>query len=727
MKTLARKIRLPAGVVPLLSLLLAALPALADDGTTLGTISGAAKRSGDKSRQALVSIFGDVVNNPLAAGGPGGGDTILAVLFQTTNGALLVIGAMFACYIWFRNLTKVAHDGAIFDRSNHTLWGPVRMVWGLASLVPTANGWALSQLLMLWAASLLGVGIANLGTDSAIAAFGDGTGMIVQPAMPSTMTLARTIFEENLCMHSINAGLAMASGNGGFDFPDEYVQQFGTANGFILQRPNGAKVCGGASIDQSKLSPVPASTSWLSGTIDTSTVYKAHLSALMTMQNTAMKDSLDFVNAVLKQMNGETVTIPDANVAIEHAAGEYEKYVNKEAGTRAGDIGALAANLSDKIKDGGWWTLGAWYQTFAHANSKLSNAVAGKAQTFGEGFAGDQGIASVRDAIMRAYKTQQASSTDAFAMGQSVGTASTDTNKLLGSMFSNSGQRIVSYMTNMDLGAAGGGTTNPLIKMKNLGDYTLITAETATVAFVGVKVAADVAKGDNIAARGVNLFTGIGDVLKGVADAITPFFLMIIIPMYLLGAGLSIYLPLVPFIIWFGAIINWLVVIMEAIVAAPLWAMTHLDGEGEGMGARSAHGYIFMLNVMVRPFLMVVGFFAGGACMVVGGTFLNQIYGIAVANVQFDSVTGLITMLGFLYVYFSVSLTLIHSCFNLILIVPDQVINWVGGTASSSLGRDSGEAVRNYVNVLSQKLEHMRKGPNASADNSTKPGNGIKK
>jgi conjugal transfer/type IV secretion protein DotA/TraY len=704
----------------------AALPVLADEGTTLGAISDAARRSGDKSRQGLVSIFGDVVNNPLAVGSSGGGDTILAVLFQTTNGALLVIGAMFACYIWFRNLTKIAHDGTIFERSNHTLWGPVRMVWGLASLVPTANGWALSQLLMLWAASLFGVGIANLGTDGAIAAFRDGRGMIVQPAMPSTMTLSRTIFEENLCMHSMNAGLALAGRAGGFDFPNEYVQQFGTANGFILQRPNGAKVCGGASIDQSQLSPVPQSTNWIGANIDTSTIYQAHLTALRNMQNTLTQDALNFVNAVMMQMDGQPTTLPDTNLAIEHAAVEYEMYVNNEAGTRAGDIGALASNLSDKIRDGGWWTLGAWYQTFAHANSKLSNAVAGKAQTFGEGFAGDQGIASVRDEIMKAYRTQEASSTNSIAMGQTAGTASTDTSRFLSSIFAGPGQMIINYMTNMDLGAAGGGTTNPLIKMKNLGDYTLATAETATAGYVALHGVAAAADGISAPALILNAVTGAGSYAKGAIEGISPFFLMIVIPMYLIGAGLSIYLPLVPFIVWFGAIINWLVVVLEAIVAAPLWAMTHLDGEGEGMGARSAHGYIFMLNVMVRPFLMVIGFFGGGACLVVGGTFLNQVYGIAIANVQFDSLTGLVSVLGFLFVYFTICVSLIHSCFNLIFIVPDQVINWIGGAASSTLGRDAGETVRNYVNVLSNKLEHLRKGQGVDKGPG-RPGPGIKR
>ncbi|WP_390622820.1 hypothetical protein ACEQUB_02861 [Ralstonia syzygii] len=40
------------------------------DGTTLGEISQAARRSGDKSREALVTIYGQVVNNPWQPAGP---------------------------------------------------------------------------------------------------------------------------------------------------------------------------------------------------------------------------------------------------------------------------------------------------------------------------------------------------------------------------------------------------------------------------------------------------------------------------------------------------------------------------------------------------------------------------------------------------------------------------------------------------------------------------------
>jgi len=708
-------------------LALATLPAAAADGTSLGAITEAAKRPGDKSRQAMVSIFGDVVNNPLAIVG-GGSDTILASLFQITNSGLLVIGGIFACYLWWRKLASVAHDGTIFGKGQHMMWDPIRIVLGIASLVPTANGWALSQLLMLWAASLFGVGIANLGTDGAVAAFSDGKGMIVQPATPDTITLARSVFEANLCMHSMNAGLALANAGGGFNFSQEYIQQYNTGDGFILRSTAQGKVCGGAGIDAKLLEATPQGTQWIGESIDTSPIYRAHLSALTTMQQNLNKDALDFVNASVEQLSGNQIILPDSNQAIQRAALQYETSVNREAGLRAGDIGALAGKLSDSITTGGWWTLGAWYQTFAHANSKLNNAVAGKAQTYGEGLVGDIGISSIRSSITKFYRSQQSNDTNAVALGQTMSTSNTDTSKFLGSIFSKPGQKIVFYMTNLDVGAGGGGTTNPLIKMKNLGDYALVSAEAAITVFTAAKVGSAVASGGNLLALVGNGATGIGDVIRGLVDAATPFFFMIIIPMLLIGAGLSIYLPLVPFVVWFGAIINWLVVVLEAIIAAPLWAITHLDGEGDGMGARSAHGYIFLLNVMVRPVLMVIGFFGGGALMVVGGTFLNEIYGIAVANVQFDSMTGLVSMLLILFVYFSACATLIHSCFNLILIVPDQVINWVGGTASTSLGRDSGDAVKNSVTTLLAKLEQLRKGPEKiSNDVGAGRHNGIKR
>ena len=165
----------------------------------------------------------------------------------------------------------------------------------------------------------------------------------------------------------------------------------------------------------------------------------------------------------------------------------------------------------------------------------------------------------------------------------------------------------------------------------------------------------------------------------------------------------------------------------EAIIAAPLWAFTHLGSEGEGMGHKTSHGYIFLLNVMIRPALMVVGFFLGGAALIAGGTLLNQCFGIALANAQFDSVTGLFSIIFYLAIYCSMCLTLVHSCFNLILIVPDQVINWVGGHAAASVGREDNERMRNAMNIFGSRLEHLAPKGGAGGENRrTKGGDGIK-
>lgn len=686
------------------------------EGTSLGDITSAAKRTGDKSREALVSIYGNVVNNPLASGGSGGGDTILANVFQVFNGALLVIGAMFAIYIFFRKTTQIAHDGTFYDRDKNTLWGPLRLVWGIAALVPTANGWALSQLLMLWAASLMGVGVANIGVDAAVSAFNDGKSMVVQPVMPSTVNLARNLFEANLCMQGINLGLTHAEANGALMVNGGKIGEFWSNSGLMLR--NDSFVCGGADVNNN-FEKQEKSTNLFGSTIDTSDIRKAHADALKAMQKSLNRVAGNFVNALTNKQNGTSVSLPDAEMEIQSAAQLYENTVNSMAAKKHGDIAKLASQLSTSIKEGGWWMLGAWYQTFAQANTKLSDAVAAKASTHGMSPHGDPAMLSIYQNAMVAYKTQQSASTHAPTLGTtrsgdySKSSTGTDTNQIIGSFFNAPGQRLINYLINFDTGGDGRGQVNPLIKMKDLGDYTVGIVEAVIATYAAAKIVAKIP---------------IPNFLQGAIDALSPFLIMAIVTLLLLGGTLSTYLPMVPFIIWFGAAVNWLVVVGEAIVAAPLWALTHLGGEGDGMGSRTAHGYIFILNVMMRPMLMVIGFLLGGAAVIAGGTLLNQLFGIALANAQFNSVTGLLSIIFYLAIYVSMCLNLVHSCFNLIFIVPDQVINWVGGQASATVGRDDNDRMRNAMSIFTGKLEQVRHGGMRGGGKSGagKDGNGVK-
>ena len=113
------------------------------------------------------------------------------------------------------------------------------------------------------------------------------------------------------------------------------------------------------------------------------------------------------------------------------------------------------------------------------------------------------------------------------------------------------------------------------------------------------------------------------------------------------------------------------------------------------MGQRTAHGYLFFLNVLVRPALMVIGFLVAGAGIIVMGSFVHNIYGVVMASIQADgsamgSFTGVVSTVGFVIIYCVLMNSVIHGCFNAIHIVPDQVLAWVGGhgTNSGQFGRD---------------------------------------
>lgn len=125
---------------------------------------------------------------------------------------------------------------------------------------------------------------------------------------------------------------------------------------------------------------------------------------------------------------------------------------------------------------------------------------------------------------------------------------------------------------------------------------------------------------------------------------------------------------------------------------------------------------------------MVGGFLLGGGIVVIGGTLINKMLPAAIGNAQFDSFTGIATIISFILIYCSLSVTVVGSSFGLINIVPDQVINWVGGHASSTLGREANDKVNHATNVLANKTEstlNSKKSP-LGKGNQSPPPNSIK-
>lgn len=672
----------------------------------LDDLTTAADRGTDISRQAMVTLFGQIVNNPLNGIVEDGGDSLVSQILKIFSSTLLIVGTGVGGYLVLQKTAKTAHDGQYMDREQGSFWAPIRILAAFSMLTPLPNGWSLSALLMLYAAAKVGVGGANLATDATVNAFMAGQTFVLQPVAPSTVTLARSLFESNMCMFGINASLDAQNNSGGIVFSSDYINQSPMENGFILKSKS--FTCGGATVaideNESLLSKLG-----LSSKIDVTAIRNAHIEGLNEMQRSLRDGAQKFVQGVISRQQDENSNLVNAESIIQTASQIYENKVT--AAIRSSNINTQLQNLTsqvaDTIKSEGWFSLGSWYQTLAQANNKVSNSSSAKGSAFGASVSQLPVTDDYLKLAMSAYMAQK-SVTDNTNAGVLTAKSSYESNEIkdagsfFGYIFGVMGQdmtnKFISYAENDS------GIVNPIIAMKNLGDRLISGAETAFITYGAIK-AISAGADSTIFGWFANKFTGASAFLKATVDFVGPYVGIMLIMLIGAGITLSIYIPLMPFIIWTAACINYLIIVGEGIFASALWAFTHLLGSGEGMGQKTAHGYIFLLNLMFRPILMVGGFLLGGGIVVVGGTLLNKMLPAAIGNAQFDSFTGIATIVGFILIYCTFSVAIVGFSFALINIAPDQVINWVGGHISSTLGREANDKANHATNIFANKTE----------------------
>lgn len=254
------------------------------------------------------------------------------------------------------------------------------------------------------------------------------------------------------------------------------------------------------------------------------------------------------------------------------------------------------------------------------------------------------------------------------------------------------GQALVGKV--MELGTAGAGGTSslvdPIIALKNIGDYMMIAAETIWIASKAASLVSNVVEkvpGGGAVMSGVTSVAsklGLGQVFSEIG-ALLPILAGL---MFAVGALCSLYLPMVPFIHWVSALTQYTAIVVQSFAAAPLWALSHLQAEGDGMGQRTEKGYLYLLNLLFRPILMVVGFFAAAALTILLGSVVFQMFLPAVAAAQGNSVTGLFSFIGYVFLFFVIMNTLVQGLFNLVFELADDVIGWVGGVGRATIGRE---------------------------------------
>ncbi|ELF1294015.1 DotA/TraY family protein [Salmonella enterica] len=679
--------------------LLWASSALADTAVSFDSIENAAKRSTDLSRQLLVMIFGDVVTNPLSTNA-----TMVGQLFFIFNGIVFVLAVIWFLLISLKHITKAGHTGKVFG-SGATPMAVVTTVAGFLFLVPTVSGWSLAQLVFLWAVSVMGIGSANLMTDKIADLMKSGYSLVMQPVAPQTVSSARAIYEMNLCMYATNAELSgMYSQYGKSDTPLMAIKT--TTEGFEIS--NGSASCGSARLPESSKNNL---TGWLfAPDVNTDAIESAQRNAMNQMQNTLNQNASSFVTALLNKQKNGGGTLPDAETAIQQAARTYEDSINVVVNAQ-GNGDELATAMTTELKRSGWLSLGAWYQTFATANQKVNDAVALKPVVSGQSSMGDIGVSDTLNNVMTAYQAQLQNSPYTPPLGTQTAKNtqeakdSSNPDAVFVNILDKPFLGLTEYIAKLNIGSnqVNSNQMNPLLKMKAIGDYTLMSTELVFVTFSAVKISVDTYG---------NGFTGIiasvlslkgSELLKNTINTISPFVYFILLVLFGIGFSLSIYLPLIPFIFWLSAGANWIVSVLVGATGGSLWAATHIGTEEE-KGSRSAYGYIFLIDAQIRPMLMVLGFTFASLVIVAIGTLLNMLFGPVIANVQASSITGIVTLVGLLMIYARICTTTVTRVFALQVTMPDYVISWLGGREAASILGGMAESTKNLFAGFSHGL-----------------------
>lgn len=749
-----------------------ALPAVALAQTAPQSIDQIMRASSatDEAVSMLDTIVGgSFFTSPVSS--VGGVDTLLGGMLLIFNGAIFLIAVLWGTYNVLRGVVSTAQDGEVLGKQMSTVWMPIRMVTGIVGIVPVFGGFNLAQVVFVLVTAL-GIGIANMMFKGAVS-MSDGFSTLLNPIIASPMgnndhkRLAYGLFATEVCKLAKEAEQSASEGAGAvvlaFDRignqPFAATGSTSSTDPFTLQVLPGTVVkygtvnepgmCGHAALLRKTDMNVGATrvlgiaTGYESPAINYARVEQqvraGYVAAQGELARTVKTLATNWWAQRRAAQNGAGARSPDAPVAQLDAAARAFAISAQRATMAAArvDGGAIQSHVKAKMESGGWITLGTWHSAFTQANSAIVDAVSTvqfdvMPPQAGAGSATSmiaEAMASFERSVEQAQSTSTASDGDksaldkvtqsvicqAFpAMVNDVGECSL-------------GQMLVKAAIGGLAGGTGGGTAttgliDPIVMFKNMGDWMMTAGSTvlsgAAAAWGIGKVAEAVSDIPVVGGVAGKVAGWAGEKVAGVAAVLMPIAGALI----LLGGVMAVYIPLIPFITWMGGLIQYFVIFFEGLAAMTLAALAHMDSQGEGMGQRSEPGYIFLLNMLARPGLMVLGFVTASAACIALGTLQAKMFLPAIANSQGNSVTGIASILILIVIFMIMNWVLIQGMYNMIFLLPDNVIGIIGRSGSAELGKQVEDKSYNLLLGISRSVKHdapgvlkpmLKKGPSA--------------
>lgn len=644
--------------------------------------------------QFLGVLFGDL--GPIKGGG-GGVFTGPIALF---NGIILTFGGIILSYMWVVASMRTAHSGTVLGDASAQVGNPIKTSVGAALVAPIFNGYSVINMIT---ATLIASGI-GAGDKMWSAYTSTMTDSMQQLSLQSINTPARSygyeMFKVHVCMAAgdkLDQNLAdkiipdffgryktMIS-NGwesmtGGKQSKQFIRNFSNSESFSTLYNSGAYRCGTETFHKLQDISFPNSTgkftnpSNLASKGITFSSFNAYaLNAQKTLNQSLQK-------IAVRVVNGDKVDGKEVDAAIDTYIKTYRDEVLGNI-KKSGVVDQVAKSAAD----GGFASIATYYTTFTTLQTAISKALQNvpSASSYpgwlrsydGEGAASKEAevimlnvedtLAGTKGAVgISAWKNTYAANLETVKDSKKEGISLMEAWDQSDMNIS----RMLQIYARDNLYSDQGfdSSVNGISQAKAMGDkiFTFIGGFTAGALIA--QVISSIAAGPAVALHTASVLL--------YSIALPPAFF------------LSYAVPMLPYLMLTGIIFNYIILAIEGILLSQLWGLSFMMPGGDSILGTSHQGTKMVLNLVLRPMLIVLGFIASIAILSLASQWLaatfNDVFSSMMTGADwFSQIVGIVANWT---LYGAALFLIIQKSVGLCATLPDKCLQWLTGDASTS-------------------------------------------
>lgn len=633
---------------------------------------------------------------------------VIGQIVGQLTGFVMAIAMAFLCYLTIINIHRVSETSTLLTNSMTTL-AVVRIGFAAIMMFPLASGFSVGQAAVIQAAGW-GIGMARSVYANVVQAIGPDAMVIANPQIPGTRTIVLNLMQDELCAALVNQAAASTV------IPTPTATVVGGTNGGVVTyayamtagNATDLPTCGTISVAE----PLPGGASLAGVSIDMANRQQTILNSILS----TIRSQIQAVAQSYWQTKNQSA-LSSLQSIYQNAVQSYTSQLTSAAqaitaqlrsnqqaqDARNGNLGLIQNET--QLSSLGWTSAGAYYLEFARLNKLTLSLASGTPTVNMPSF---QGLSpslqadlaplfSATTSLLSKLRTYVNTTDGLTTPGGNADTMTgqytgSDGSSLIEQVFRalNFTPSLLNTITNM-ISPTANQWSDPFGGLIALGNELVMVAMTA-LGLAGIASSATASTAT--AAFNILTFNWGAAAATVAANLVMQFFANPIFYacMALLMPGLTIafVLPMIPWVMWMAGVAGYLILVCEAFVAVPLWMLSHMTFEGDGLHGRGGPGYELLFNVLFRPVLMLLGLFLGYFVFASMSWLIRMSFGIAAGFVLGNGwiVTNWLGLFVLLGIFVLTHIIAAITSFRMIALIPHHLPRMLGFGSGNRVDMD---------------------------------------